>query len=114
MRPTEPGRALAVREDKPGLWLSHAAGVTPTRMGSGPDEDHLVVLSDAGDPVNIVAFWRDTLPDDARRAPGAPSRRTSSSVPLGFPVASGRGALTVEIDSTNRRGSYYCWDARCT
>jgi hypothetical protein len=74
-------------KDKPGLWLSRGAGATPTCMGFGPDEDHLVVLSDAGDPVKIVAFWRDTIPVDAPAVPGAPSPRTAAAVAIDFPVA---------------------------
>lgn len=70
-------------KDKPGLWLSR--GATPTLMGFGPDEDDLVVLSDAGDPVKIVAFSRDTIPADARTMEGAPPRRTASTIELGFP-----------------------------
>lgn len=66
-------------KDQPGLWLSRGAVATPTCMGFGPDEDHLVVLSDAGDPVKVVAFWRDEIPADASKyrkpRPCGPRRR---------------------------------------
>jgi hypothetical protein len=73
--------------DKPGLWLSRGAGATPTCMGFGPDEDHLVVLSDAGDPVKVVAFWRDEIPSDTQPVDGVASLRTASAVKLDFPIA---------------------------
>jgi hypothetical protein len=74
-------------KDKPGLWLSRGAGATPTLMGFGDDEDHLVVLSDAGDPVKFMAFWRDEIPADARQVEGAESRRMADAIAIDFPVA---------------------------
>lgn len=71
---------------KPGLWLSRGAGATPTCMGFGEDEDHLVALSDAGDPVNFMAFWRDDIPGTAHQVEGTTSRRMANSVRIGFPV----------------------------
>lgn len=72
---------------KKGLWLSHGAGATPTLMGFGKDEDHLVVLTDAGNPVKIMAFWRDKIPADAKQVPGALTKRMASATKIDFPVA---------------------------
>jgi hypothetical protein len=74
-------------KDKKALWLSRGAGATPTLMGFGSDEDHLVVLSDAGDPVKFMAFWRDAIPADARHVEGADSRRLADAITIDFPVA---------------------------
>jgi len=51
------------------------SGTTPSLMGFGPDEDHLVVIGDGDDVVNITLFWRDAIPEDWEQLPGAPSRR---------------------------------------
>lgn len=51
------------------------SGTTATLLGFGPDEDRLVVIADGQPRMNIVAFWRDAIPRDARRQPGTASRR---------------------------------------
>jgi hypothetical protein len=71
--------------DKPGMWLSRGSGATPTLMGFG-DNDELVVIPDAGDPVKLVAYWRNEIPADATLVEGAPSRRVAAQVPLGFDI----------------------------
>ncbi len=40
------------------------SGTTPNLMGWGPNEDHLVVIADATKGNNMLAFWRDRIPDD--------------------------------------------------
>ena len=69
--------------------LSRGAGNTPTLLGFGPDDDKLVVLADAGDPVKIVAFWRDEIPTDFEQKPGTKSRRIADQL-----------ALTIEVPAT--------------
>jgi hypothetical protein len=66
--------------------LSRGSGNTPTLMGFGPDDDKLVVLADAGDPVKIVAFWRDGIPKDFKQKPGTKSRRIADQLPLKIKV----------------------------
>lgn len=63
-------------------------GATPTLMGFGPDEDHLVVLTDGVDRMKIVAFWRDDIPADFVQKPGAKSRRIAGQfqVTAGLPL----------------------------
>jgi hypothetical protein len=69
--------------------MSRGAGNTPSLLGFGPDEDKLVVLADAGDPVKIVAFWRDEIPQDFEQKPGTKSRRIADQL-----------ALTIEVPAT--------------
>ena len=76
----------AYDKTKKGYWLSRGAGATPTCMGFGDNEDRLVVLSDAGNPVKIIAFWRDSIPADAKQVEGAKTKRMASAVKIDFPV----------------------------
>jgi len=69
--------------------LSRGAGNTPTLMGFGPDDDKLVIVADAGDPVKIVAFWREEIPQDFEQKPGTKSRRIADQL-----------ALTIEVPAT--------------
>ncbi len=69
--------------------LSRGAGNTPTLMGFGPDDDKLVVVADAGDPVKIVAFWREEIPQDFEQKPGTKSRRIADQL-----------ALTIDVPAT--------------
>lgn len=74
-------------KSKKALWLSHGSGATPTLMGFGDNEDHLVVLSDAGNPVKVMAFWRDKIPADAKQIENAATKRMASALKIDFPVA---------------------------
>lgn len=65
--------------------LSRGSGTTPTLVGYG-ENDRLVITVDQGDPVKLVAFWRDDIPADAKKVEGAPSMRTAASAVIGFPV----------------------------
>lgn len=73
-------------KSKKGLWLSHGSGSTPTLMGFGDNEDHLLVLSDAGNPVKVMAFWRDEIPADAKQVEGAATKRMAAATKIDFPV----------------------------
>lgn len=56
--------AWSVAYDSTGSSLNgrQGSGTTPTLMGFGPNQDHLVVIVDARSPSNLVAFWRDDIP----------------------------------------------------
>jgi hypothetical protein len=69
--------------------LSRGAGNTPTLMGFGPDDDKLVLVADAGDPVKIVAFWREEIPQDFEQKAGTKSRRIADQL-----------ALTIDVPAT--------------
>jgi hypothetical protein len=63
--------------------LSIGSGTTPTLMGFGEDEDKLVIISDASrEGANIVAFWREQIPDDFEQKAGALSRRIADQQPI--------------------------------
>ena len=63
------------------LTVSGGSGTTPTLMGFGDDPDKLVVISD-GDPngAQVVAFWRDKIPDGFKQKPGTKSRRIADQI----------------------------------
>lgn len=86
---------------------SHGSGTTPTLMGFGDDEDHLVVISDGHpDGAQLVAFWRDAIPADFSQKPGTRSRRIAGQIRIpdarttieASPVVYGYGVIV--IDST--------------
>lgn len=64
----------------PTTKISAGTGSTPTLMGFGPEADRLVVITDGANPMNLVAFWRDAIPADARPQPGAPSPRIAGQI----------------------------------
>jgi hypothetical protein len=62
---------------------SHGSGTTPTLMGFGDDEDRLVVISDGSpDGAQLVAFWRDAIPQGFVQKPGTRSRRIADQIRL--------------------------------
>jgi hypothetical protein len=64
-----------------GLSASSGSGTPPTLLGFGDDLDKLVVIADA-DPrgTNLVAFWRDKIPDDFARKAGTKSRLIADQI----------------------------------
>ena len=87
--------------------LGHGTGATPSLMGFG-EEDRFVVITDGEPQMNMVLFWRDAIPANWTRLPGAPSRRIAGQLPvtMGDPglteiqseqsvVVAGYGALVV-------------------
>lgn len=66
--------------------FSRGSGNTPTLMGFAPDEDKLVIIADAGDPISVVAMWRDEIPDDFVQKPGTKSRRIADQLALSIDV----------------------------
>lgn len=56
------------------------SGTTATLMGFGPGEDRLVVIADGQPRMNLVAFWRDAIPRDARQQPGTASPRIAGQI----------------------------------
>lgn len=49
-------------EKAPVVKFDTGTGSTPTLMGFGENEDHLVVITDGQRHMHLVAFWRDSLP----------------------------------------------------
>lgn len=60
--------------------FGQGTGSTPTLMGFGDDEDKLVVITDGTNRMNIVAFWRDEIPVDAKQQPGTKSNRIAGQM----------------------------------
>lgn len=53
----------------PIIKVGIGTGSTPTLMGFG-DEDRLVVITDGAKQMNLVAFWRDEIPEGSERIAG--------------------------------------------
>lgn len=65
------------------------SGTTPSLMGFD-GQDELVLVSDGHIPNNMVAFWRDEIPDDWQGLPGY-DRRVAAVVPLPYSTPEGEG-----------------------
>jgi hypothetical protein len=61
--------------------LTTGTGSTPSLMGFGPEEDHLVVISDGEALMNVTLFWRDAIPSDWLGLPGEAERRIAGRAP---------------------------------
>jgi hypothetical protein len=86
------GHDLSLRESE-GAWsapypneLTNGSGTTPGLMGWGPNEDHLVAITDGSRNNNMVVFWRDDIPEDWKGLPGY-DRRVAGITPIHFGVS---------------------------
>jgi hypothetical protein len=84
------GSALSV-DPKDGAWsepysnsLGRGTGSTPTLVGFGNEPDKLVVLTDGDVVMNVVAYWRDQIPQDWKPLSGVPSRRIAGQQRANF------------------------------
>jgi hypothetical protein len=69
------------------------SGTTPTLMGVG-EMDRLVLTVDGDSPQNnLVAFWRDEIPEDWVGLPGQ-DRRVAAITPLPYATSEGQGFNT--------------------
>ena len=66
--------------------LGVGSGTTPTPMGWGPNEDHLVVVADGTRGNKLLAFWREAIPVDWKGLPGL-DRRVAGITPVTFGVS---------------------------
>lgn len=107
-------------DEADGAWTAsylngwgQGSGATPSLMGFG-DEDPFVVITDGEPLMNLVLFWRNEIPQDWQRLPGAPDRRIAGMLPvnMGDPmlselqseqsvVVAGYGALVVNNTPRN-------------
>lgn len=70
----------------PSVKMGCGTGSTPTLMGFDDDEDKLVVITDGKKRMNIVAFWRDAIPSDAKEVvPGNPRIADMREITCGLP-----------------------------
>ena len=58
------------------------SGATASLMGFGPDEDHLVVITDGDEVMNLEVFWRDEIPEGWVAPETALSNRTAGKLPV--------------------------------
>ena len=80
----------------PAIKAGTGTGSTPTLMGFGPDEDRLVLITDGANRMKLVAFWRDQIPADARKVPGALSPRIADQKPVSAGISEERAWLQSE------------------
>ncbi len=66
----------------PAIKAGTGAGSTPTLMGFGEDEDKLVLITDGQNRMNLVAFWRDEIPQTHLQKEGVKSRRIAGLIPI--------------------------------
>ncbi|WP_183094446.1 hypothetical protein [Nocardioides stalactiti] len=59
------------------------SGSTPTLMGTRPQDDKFVVITDGQDLTHLVLMWKDTIPADWAGLPGRP-RRIACEFPIDF------------------------------
>lgn len=74
--PYETGSESAVR-------IGEGSGSTPTLMGTNPDQDQFVVITDGQPLMHLNLYWRDKIPADWVGLPGK-SRRLACEVPVTF------------------------------
>lgn len=74
--PYESGAESAVR-------LGDGSGSTPAPMGTGPEQDRFVVITDGAKLMNLDLFWRDEIPADWKGLPGK-DRRLACEIPVTF------------------------------
>ncbi len=98
--------------------LGEGSGTTPTLMGTGSD-DKLVVIADGQEKMELMAFWRDSIPKGAKQVPGhAPEVAGAIAIDFGNPkiarsiteqsvLVSGNGAVVVNNDYGNRKTGYF-------
>ena len=80
----------------PAIKAGTGTGSTPTLMGFGPDEDNLVLITDGANRMNLVAFWRNDIPADARKVKGALSPRIADQKPVTAGISEQRPWLQSE------------------
>jgi hypothetical protein len=66
----------------PAIKAGTGAGSTPTLMGFGDDEDKLVLITDGQNRMNLVAFWRNEIPESHQQKKGTKSRRIAGFIPI--------------------------------
>ncbi len=80
----------------PAIKAGTGTGSTPTLMGFGADEDKLVLITDGANRMNLVAFWRNDIPADARKVKGALSPRIADQKPVTAGISEQRPWLQSE------------------
>jgi len=66
----------------PAIKAGTGAGSTPTLMGFGEDEDKLILITDGQNRMNLVAFWRNKIPESHQQKEGTKSKRIAGFIPI--------------------------------
>ncbi|NIF07444.1 hypothetical protein F3J23_18650 [Chryseobacterium sp. Tr-659] len=66
----------------PAIKAGTGTGSTPTLMGFDDKEDQLVLITDGQNRMNLIAFWRNKIPDSFQQKEGTKSRRIAGSIPI--------------------------------
>lgn len=74
--PYESGGESAIR-------IGAGSGSTPTLMGTRPEHDKFVVITDGQPLMHLNLFWRDEIPDDWEPLPGK-DPRLACEIPVDF------------------------------
>lgn len=109
----------SVEYDSRSLTLNgfRGSGTTPTLLGGPEDDDKLIVIVDAKAPVsNLVAYWREDIPEDWEGLPGM-DRRIAAVHPLpqinprrtGWAVENSPPARGYELVTAQSNG--FLWEA---
>ncbi|MEV6276036.1 hypothetical protein [Nocardia sp. NPDC051832] len=64
----------------PAVKFGTGTGSTPTLMGFDGKSDELVVITDGADQMNLVAFWRNKIPEGFQQKPGTKSHRIADQI----------------------------------
>lgn len=74
--------------------LGAGSGSTPTLMGTAPNDDRFVVITDGQELMHLVLMWRDRVPGDWRRIRPGASRRIACEIPVTFGDPTARRSLS--------------------
>ncbi|MEO0606341.1 MAG: hypothetical protein AAF211_33235, partial [Myxococcota bacterium] len=66
------------------IRLSPGAGSTPSLMGTGPDQDKFVVITDGQELMHLVLYWRDAIPEGWEPIEEGRDPRIACEVPVRF------------------------------
>jgi hypothetical protein len=64
--------------------LGAGSGSTPTLMGTAPDDDRFVVITDGQELMHLVLMWRDEIPNSWRPVRKGADRRIACEIPVTF------------------------------
>jgi hypothetical protein len=64
--------------------LGAGSGSTPTLMGTGPDDDRFVVITDGQELMHLVLMWRDEIPAGWEPVREGADRRIACEIPVTF------------------------------
>ncbi len=74
--------------------FSRGSGTTPTLMGFGDAPDKLVIIADADkNGTNLVAFWRDQIPEGFKQKSGTKSARIADQIRIDI------SKVTIEVSA---------------